>query len=268
MAISKEDLHQAILKRYQDVTKHSRFYHYTSLAVLVDHVLPEFKLRFSHPNNFNDPFDCNEWLLNHETTNKEFQVGMKESKIYTQSNRSFKRKIKRDYYKGDSTRRILNSEKKVYRMACFSKLSDEVLMWSHYADRHKGVCVGFDFPHLYEDKFILVPVIYEDKIEPFSGLANNLEVILHWLTTKSKRWEYEEEIRAIMRTKLISDQYDYVQVDPSCIREIVFGCNVPDQVIRKSLKKFKNAGLKLKDLRIARMRINPKTFLLKAEKIN
>ena len=28
---------------------------------------------------------------------------------------------------------------------CMSKVNDDVLMWSHYADNHRGLCLEFDF---------------------------------------------------------------------------------------------------------------------------
>jgi len=31
-----------------------------------------------------------------------------------------------------------------YGVLCFSRSWNNVLMWSHYADRHKGICLGFD----------------------------------------------------------------------------------------------------------------------------
>src|SRR6516165_6791682 len=27
---------------------------------------------------------------------------------------------------------------------CFSKSWNNILMWSHYADKHRGICLGFD----------------------------------------------------------------------------------------------------------------------------
>jgi hypothetical protein len=28
-------------------------------------------------------------------------------------------------------------------VACFSALPDDLLMWAHYADKHRGVCLKF-----------------------------------------------------------------------------------------------------------------------------
>jgi len=29
-------------------------------------------------------------------------------------------------------------------ITCFSKVRDDILMWAHYADKHKGLCFEFD----------------------------------------------------------------------------------------------------------------------------
>jgi len=33
-----------------------------------------------------------------------------------------------------------------YGVLCFSRRWNNILMWSHYADGHKGICLGFDGP--------------------------------------------------------------------------------------------------------------------------
>lgn len=35
---------------------------------------------------------------------------------------------------------------KLYSMCCFAGVPNSILMWSHYADRHRGVCIGFEPP--------------------------------------------------------------------------------------------------------------------------
>ena len=38
---------------------------------------------------------------------------------------------------------------KDYGILCFSKFWDNPVQWTHYADRHKGLCLGFDVPDEY-----------------------------------------------------------------------------------------------------------------------
>jgi len=44
-------------------------------------------------------------------------------------------------------------------LICFSKSWSNPLMWGHYAEKHAGMCLGFDVP----DK-LLAPVIYAKRL--------------------------------------------------------------------------------------------------------
>ena len=56
---------------------------------------------------------------------------------------------------------------KSIHVACFSETKESILMWSHYADNHKGFCVEYDFKELgISNPFarFIFPVIYTDTI--------------------------------------------------------------------------------------------------------
>ena len=55
-------------------------------------------------------------------------------------------KIKKDsslFYKDLKTDLRIQYHNKL-KVACFSLIYDEILLWSHYADEHKGICLIFD----------------------------------------------------------------------------------------------------------------------------
>ena len=87
-------------------------------------------------------------------------------------------------------------------MVCFSaeaRPNEEILMWTHYADMHRGIRIGFDLPEK-TPRFILRKVRYRksrvavdlsvDGFEPSVQEAVRLS-----LRTKSKGWAYEREYR-------------------------------------------------------------------------
>jgi hypothetical protein len=71
---------------------------------------------------------------------------------------------------------------------CFSLDWQNPLLWSHYADRHRGLVLGFDVNDL-------KPVSYV-KTRPVLAEANDEAKVAHWLLfTKYKDWRYEREAR-------------------------------------------------------------------------
>lgn len=81
---------------------------------------------------------------------------------------------------------------------CFSRNWKNPVQWSHYADRHRGICLGFDIP---DD--MVTAVTYRSERYPASEL-DGLGAIdgpveenkfLQMMNTKFKHWEYEDEVR-------------------------------------------------------------------------
>jgi hypothetical protein len=82
-----------------------------------------------------------------------------------------------------------------YGLLCFSEEWNNILLWSHYADQHRGVCLGFDVSGS-SDSFGHVE--YTPNRMPF---PKTLDQFFMWdlLRTKFKRWEYEKEWRVFTR---------------------------------------------------------------------
>ena len=97
--------------------------------------------------------------------------------------------------------RELHNIRNMYNVCCFSTSRDEDLMWSHYADGHKGFCIEYDFKSLGvldERVQLLFPVIYQDlpSIEIDDPKDADESLAMFALTLKEKKWEYEQEWRS------------------------------------------------------------------------
>ena len=75
---------------------------------------------------------------------------------------------------------------------CFSKSWRNPLMWSHYADRHRGVCLAFEATNLRQINY------RPDRLwrGPDSLQGQDLTQLL--LTTKFSQWQYEQEVRMLL----------------------------------------------------------------------
>jgi len=84
----------------------------------------------------------------------------------------------------------------------FTKRKNNLLMWSHYADEHRGICVEFKIDEtfnriLYTHDAMLEQVNYDNERYDHENVddPNALELSL---VHKSLDWEYEQEYRITM----------------------------------------------------------------------
>jgi hypothetical protein len=76
-----------------------------------------------------------------------------------------------------------------FGLICFTRRWHNPLLWSHYADKHRGICLGFDV-----DDRGLKPVSYV-KERPTLQIPPTLESMNEILFAKYRDWKYEEECR-------------------------------------------------------------------------
>ena len=100
-------------------------------------------------------------------------------------------------------REIVEETKDNVRICSFSEKKDSLLMWSHYAHHHQGICVEYDFSEDAANRAFLQPVYYDNKLfklktmEDLTGISHLIASIV-----KSKDWEYEDEWRLTISQSL------------------------------------------------------------------
>jgi hypothetical protein len=87
-----------------------------------------------------------------------------------------------------------------FGLVCFSAEWKNPVIWAHYSDKHRGLCLGFEIPEEVE-KTRTKRVEYISKPEPFprnlASLSSEQQfgVIQTMLYKKYASWAYEREIR-------------------------------------------------------------------------
>lgn len=99
---------------------------------------------------------------------------------------------------------------------CMTTKPNNLLMWAHYADSHRGVCLKFDILKDLESFLVPVPVDYNPQYINFDLLTGEL---LSVIRRKSPDWKYEDEYRIIK-----TDFQGLWNFNPDCLVEIIFGC--------------------------------------------
>jgi len=103
---------------------------------------------------------------------------------------------------------------------------DNLLMWSHYADNHKGICLKFDTSIAPFDSDVH-PVIYRSDMPAFDIPGTVFEDFADQvLLGKSPCWEYEQEWR-LVRLKIPAGERA-VRYPPEALTGIVLGCRFPE----------------------------------------
>lgn len=161
------------------------------------------QLYFSSLHQFNDPYDCYLSLFD-KISEDDFKVYLKNSNvpedIMNKYLDAFNKKGQEfvapfvDAYKGFID---------YHGICCFTKGKDNMLLWSHYADSHKGVCLGFDYDLMIK-KFPQYDEVEYSDVPFYFDIKNVDESIAKTILRKSTDWKYEEEIRFIMeRSKTV-----------------------------------------------------------------
>ncbi|OGQ56760.1 MAG: hypothetical protein A3J24_03920 [Deltaproteobacteria bacterium RIFCSPLOWO2_02_FULL_53_8] len=116
-----------------------------------------------------------------------------------------------------------------FGLVCMSDTWQNPVMWAHYGDKHKGVCLGFDVPNDAPKQVQYKPARLTQLLGDNPTLADiNPAVLEALLTTKYKDWSYEREWRLIMSFKHASTGADGKHFLPFyehifALREVILG---------------------------------------------
>jgi hypothetical protein len=153
-------------------------------------------LKYSTSVNFNDPFDL---TMNLMDTSIEMESIVKDIKIHWTDDEFLQKTLikmfkERPELFGQIFLEAFENSRNEIGISCFSKSPLKTLMWSHYADSHRGVCLGFAFNELPQST-MQFPVNYVSELMSMNLFDNPFRALINWLFTKSHVWEYEEEVR-------------------------------------------------------------------------
>lgn len=96
----------------------------------------------------------------------------------------------------------------LFWIGCLAEDYKSRLMWSHYADSHKGFCIEYDFSNSYLMSIVPLPVCYSDDrvMVPWEAVFEKndrnmqkaSEQMMLALLTKDTIWSYENEWRILI----------------------------------------------------------------------
>jgi hypothetical protein len=209
-------------------------------------------LQFSSPSVFNDPFDCSEQML-YIPRKQEFLA-----KHYTPEAQKELEKFKTDDEFSEFIRKSIN-QYGLFKFSCFSKYCDRPesgLLWSHYAQKHEGVCLCFNFWLDYP--FLCYEVSYHNTFPKFNI---DDESFVRMSYSKSVIWRYEDEIRAQIFSKN-REKYEYRQFPVKSLNKVIFGLRASEDTISK-IRDILIEKYTISKISIEKMELDTTTFSLK-----
>lgn len=172
--------------------------------------LREKRLKISTLDDLNDPFE----LLPYEMR---------------------KRSLRRNF------RSLARKFARICGILCFSSDWKDPVIWAHYADKHKGLCLGFEVPRSlgekveYAKRRLKIP---EDRVFSSTQL----------FFTKYVNWFYEKEVRCVRplaSSKKVGKLYFMDFGKELKLVEVIAGarCKIAESELRNAIKPLK--GVKL-----------------------
>ena len=188
-------------------------YQYSPFSKEIIYNITKQEIYFSNPSNFNDPFDPLIRILDEKASK-----GML---------------------------KLLN-----FRISCLSTNNKNILMWSHYANKHQGICIKYNIAKLLTEKDIIFKKTEYIKTMPKPHSGFHLELsdtttIIDAFTQKHESWEYEEEYKLIVRT-----DKDLPVLKKCDIEAIYLGKKISPEDTKFIKNTVKNTDIKLYQMKI------------------
>lgn len=234
------------------------------------------QLVVSSPTTFNDPFDC-----------PIYELLKKGDEISALIRQAYRECLKIACFTSDKNLPMIDDNNEIIIETKNNNppyLNE--LMWAHYADSHKGICIKYNFPNslsLLFDEDTPTKISYFKDVKYSSDTLNNYSnkdsiTLEDAFFLKSKRWEYENELRYLYFDLDSKNLHETIDI-PNCIECIYFGlkCSKSDKETiinimknKKSIKKdIHGNDLEEKPIKFYQMEIDENIFgNIKAVEIN
>ena len=198
--------------------KKRRLYYFTQSQWATEDIVLK-RLKISDIKDLNDPYELTGYIVNVN-----------------------KKKVKNEFKEDISDK---------YGIICFSNSYHSMLMWSHYADKHRGICLGFDICE--DDCF---DVIYSESMTNFQNNFNTpstpftLKDLQGILSLKYREWAYEEECRIYspFDSSISHSGFNFEQFGERLqLREVIFGVqnNTEPATLIRFIEQYYEGNIKI-----------------------
>ena len=196
-------------------------------------IITDSLIYFPSPSSFNDPFDCK---VHYQSALSRTQLKLKLAEVLKRNqphlNRKARRgKVAKNFSVPSHVKFIKQMESGMQDninnlgVLSLSATNCDILLWSHYAAGHTGLCLEFQISNDNSLREFAKPVKYS-KEYPKIDILNSTpdEQVQAFLYTKADNWKYEEEWR-IIHTETENGP-GYKEIPQGMLSQIIFGAKM------------------------------------------
>lgn len=243
---------------------------------IITSILKNNTLKVTNPKDFNDPFDCNiphieqgldNLLLN--IIKKEFRGRLYKKKLKTKEFKMHIEELREEVVRATNELHDLWDDSiSKFKVISFSSKDDNILMWSHYANYHQGLVLGFkklektffkdakrvNYNYKQESKRFIFNYIIKKAI----NIKNNQDMmdkeseriiphLFNYFYIKKEDWKYENEWRIVfqaddVRISQYQEKIEIVNFEQETLSEIIFGYKMDNKQKKEIIKIIKNCN--------------------------
>lgn len=216
------------------------------------HTLESNQIYCPSPSTFNDPWDCkphfNTEILQDPTErcrHSDWAVDLcnRRTNMSAAELERMRQALQQEPARAAGMLNQISSElapeiNRRYRVYCMGPDVDNLLMWAHYSDSHRGICLEFDLQN--DVLCAALKCEYSDRF-PLTKLRDDSEAaLLGVLLAKSSAWAYEHEFRLVAQERgeavrgvdtLLTDN-SLLQLPQGALRSVIVGCQSEQDKIR------------------------------------
>ena len=264
------------------------FYKYRPANDFTIALLEKQEMKFSFAEEYNDPFDS-KLIMNVDSSTDSILQRLERTPIPEKKKQIIRNRIKGGEVTNEEYMRLAYEVgKRTIMSTCFAGDPENLLLWSHYADSHKGICIGIrdcsstdisamkfnvegfcteNEEPLSSGLFPVYKVNYSDsgivEWKPFEG---DIQTFIDVHRNKAKCWEYEEEYRLIVPRGAFTSKI--LRFDPHFLKEVYLGCCIETGFRMKLLLILKAIYLSMGiGIKVFQMTCSKKRFALEKEEL-
>ncbi len=196
--------------------------------------LRDHTIHCSNPANLNDPWDCKPAFDPHALDDPEVLEREMAWRTPHPAKHLWEEQMRADpdarvqfMLEASKSIQAMVAERRIY---CLTPKADNVLMWSHYADNHRGICLVFgvaDNPLFRTASEVVYRKEYPHWVP--CDINDRPGLVMELILSKSCDWSYEEEYRLVsVRTSDLSNfqqlHGDFFRLPRGALKAIIMGC--------------------------------------------